>query len=106
VETSWSPPRWSGAARPDRPAAKEYLTAETGRKQSGKGTNPQNQVVTFWLLLIWPLDILDMIWLGRLLAESRKASDPGRRKAGAAFACLFLVRYLEILELMIDGKSN
>jgi DNA-binding CsgD family transcriptional regulator len=62
---------------------------------------PQSPVVTFWLLLIWPLDILDMIWLGLLLAESRKASDPGRRKVDAAFAWLFLVRYPVHLALSV-----
>jgi len=62
---------------------------------------PQSPVVTFWLLLIWPLDILDMIWFVRLLAESRKASDPGRRKVDAAFAWLFLVRYPVHLALTV-----
>jgi DNA-binding CsgD family transcriptional regulator len=48
---------------------------------------------TFWLVLVWPPGILDMVWLGTLLAASRKAADPGRRKVDAAFAWLLLARY-------------
>ncbi|MCX6559112.1 MAG: helix-turn-helix transcriptional regulator [Candidatus Aminicenantes bacterium] len=51
---------------------------------------PEN---TFWLALVWPLGLLDMFWLGRLLAESRKAADPGQRRVDGAFALLFLARY-------------
>ena len=67
---------------------------------------PQSPLITFWLLLVWPLDILDMIWLGRLLAESRKASDPGRRKADAAFAWLFLARYPVHLALTVWNPAG
>ncbi len=59
---------------------------------------PEN---TFWLVLTWPPGILDMVWLGRLLVESRKAADPGRRKVDAAFAWLFLVRYPVHLALSV-----
>ena len=67
---------------------------------------PRSPAITFWTVLIWPLDILDMIWLGRLLAESRKASDPGRRKVDAAFAGLFLVRYPVHLALSVWSPAG
>jgi len=51
--------------------------------------SPQN---TFGCPLIWPLGLLDIFWLGRLLAESRKSADPGRRRVGG-FALLFLARF-------------
>jgi len=62
---------------------------------------PQGPVFTFWFILVWPLDILDMAWLGRLLAESRKAPDPGRRRADTALAWMFLVRYPVHLALTV-----
>jgi DNA-binding CsgD family transcriptional regulator len=62
---------------------------------------PQGPVMTFWFFLIWPLDILDMVLFGLLLAESRKASDPGRRKVEAALALLFLARYPVHLALTV-----
>lgn len=64
---------------------------------------PQN---TFWLSLIWPLGLLDIFWLGRLLAESRKAADPGRRRVDAAFALLFLARYPLHLALSIGNPTG
>jgi DNA-binding CsgD family transcriptional regulator len=51
---------------------------------------PEN---TFWLALVWPLGLLDVFWLIRLLVESRKTADPGRRRVEATFAWLFLARY-------------
>ncbi len=56
---------------------------------------------TFWLALVWPSGLLDMIWLGILLAGSRKAVDPGRRKVDAAFAWLMLIRYPVHLTLSV-----
>ncbi len=55
--------------------------------------SPQRPENTFWLALVWPPGLLDIFWLGRLLAESRKAADPGRRRVDAALALLFLARY-------------
>lgn len=54
---------------------------------------PQRPENTFWLMLVWPPGLLDIFWLGRLLVESRKAQDPGRRKVDAALAWMFLARY-------------
>jgi DNA-binding CsgD family transcriptional regulator len=54
---------------------------------------PQRPENTFWLILIWPPGFLDIVWLVRLLVESRKAQDPGRRKVDAALAWMFLARY-------------
>ena len=54
---------------------------------------PPGSANIFWLALVWIPGLLDVFWLGRLLAESRKAADPGRRRADAAFALLFLARY-------------
>ena len=65
--------------------------------------SPQN---TFWLSLIWPLGLLDIFWLGRLLAESRKAADPGRRRVDAAFALLFLARYPLHLALSVGNPTG
>ena len=56
---------------------------------------------TFWLVLVWPPGLLDMVWLGTLLAASRKAADPGRRKVDAAFAWLLLARYPVHLALTV-----
>jgi DNA-binding CsgD family transcriptional regulator len=56
---------------------------------------------TFWLALVWPPGLLDVLWLGILLAESRKAADPGRRKVDAAFAWLMLARYPVHLALSV-----
>ena len=63
--------------------------------------SPQRPENTFWLALVWPLGLLDMLWLGSLLAESRKAADQGRRKVDAAFAWLFLARYPVHLALSV-----
>ncbi len=54
---------------------------------------PQRPENSFWMALVWPPALLDMFWLARLLIESRKAADPGRRKVDAALAWLFLARY-------------
>lgn len=62
---------------------------------------PQRPENTFWLALIWPPGVLDIVWLGRLLVESRKAADPGRRKVDAALAWLFLARYPVHLALSV-----
>jgi DNA-binding CsgD family transcriptional regulator len=56
---------------------------------------------TFWLALIWPPGALDVFFLSRLLADSRKAADPGRRKVDAAFAWLMLARYPVHLALSV-----
>ncbi len=56
---------------------------------------------TFWLALVWPPGLLDVVWLGVLWAESRKAADSGRRKVDAAFAVLMLIRYPVHLALTV-----
>lgn len=56
---------------------------------------------TFWLALVWPPGLFDIVWLVWLLAGSRKAADPGRRKVDAAFAWLFLARYPVHLALSV-----
>jgi DNA-binding CsgD family transcriptional regulator len=67
---------------------------------------PQRPENTFWLSLVWPLGLLDIFWLGRLLAESRKAADPGRRRVDAAFALLFLARYPLHLALSVWNPAG
>ena len=62
---------------------------------------PQRPENTFWLALVWPPGLFDIVWLGFLLAESRKAADPGRRKVDAAFAWLMLARYPVHLALTV-----
>lgn len=64
---------------------------------------PEN---TFWLTLVWPPGLFDMIWLGWLLVQSRKADDPGRRKVDAAFAWLFLARYPVHLALTVWSPAG
>ncbi len=64
---------------------------------------PEN---TFWLALVWPLGLLDIFWLGRLLAVSRKAADPGRRRVDGAFAVLFLARYPLHLALSVWNPAG
>ena len=61
---------------------------------------------TFWLILVWPPGLLDIFWLSRLLAESRKAADPGRKKVDAAFAWLFLARYPLHLALSVWNPAG
>ncbi len=56
---------------------------------------------TFWLALIWPPGVLDVFFLGRLLADNRKTADPGRRKVDAAFAWLMIARYPVHLALSV-----
>lgn len=61
---------------------------------------------TFWLALVWPPGLLDMVWLGGLLAGNRKIADPGQRKANAAFAWLFLARYPVHLALSVWSPEH
>jgi DNA-binding CsgD family transcriptional regulator len=55
---------------------------------------PQSPLLSFWNLYLWPLVMLQGIWLAKLLAESRRRPDPGRRRAGMAMAWLFFVHIL------------
>jgi DNA-binding CsgD family transcriptional regulator len=50
---------------------------------------PKSPLLNFWNLYLWPLTILEIVWLAKLLAESRGRPDPGRRRAGMALAWLF-----------------
>ncbi len=67
---------------------------------------PQRPENTFWLALVWPPGLLDIVWLVRLLTESRKAADPGRRKVDAALAWLFLARYPLHLALSVWSPAG
>ena len=51
---------------------------------------PKSPLLSFWNLYLWPLLLLQTAWLAVLLAESRRFSDPGRRRAARALAWLFL----------------
>ncbi len=53
---------------------------------------PPDPRLTFWNIYVWPLNILGLVWLVRLLMESRRESDPERSRTGRAFAWLFLAR--------------
>jgi DNA-binding CsgD family transcriptional regulator len=50
---------------------------------------PESPLLNFWNLYLWPLTLLQGVWLARLLAECRRREDPGRRRAGTALALLF-----------------
>ncbi len=54
---------------------------------------PRNPRINFWSLYTWPLYLLGMVWLIRLLAENRRGDDPDRRRVNRAFAWLFLLRF-------------
>ncbi len=56
------------------------------------GHMPPNRYISFWNLYIWPLTLLAMIWLIRLLSGNGPGSDPDHRQANRAFAGLFLAR--------------
>ena len=63
---------------------------------------PQSRYFNFWNLLIWPLNLVALIWLIRLWLENRQGSDPDRRRACRAFAWLFAARipvYLAVILL-------
>jgi len=51
---------------------------------------PRSPLLSFWNLYLWPLIILQTVWLVKLLAESRRREDPGHRRAGTALAWLFI----------------
>jgi hypothetical protein len=61
---------------------------------------PRNPKLSFWNLYVWPLNLLGMIWLIRLLSENGQGSDPDRRRANRAFAWLFLARFPVLLILV------
>jgi len=50
---------------------------------------PKSPLLNFWNLYLWPLTLLQAVWLARLLAESRRRPEPGQRRAGTAMAWLF-----------------
>jgi DNA-binding CsgD family transcriptional regulator len=60
---------------------------------------PQNPGVNFWNLYVWPLNLLVMVWLFRMLAENGRRSSSDRRRSNKAFAWLFLSRLL--VQLMV-----
>jgi DNA-binding CsgD family transcriptional regulator len=51
---------------------------------------PKSPLLDFWNLYLWPLTVLETVWLAKLLAESRRRPDSGRRRAAMALAWLFL----------------
>jgi DNA-binding CsgD family transcriptional regulator len=51
---------------------------------------PKSPRLSFWNLYLFPLMILQGVWLVRLLVESHRRTDPGHRRAGMAMAWLFL----------------
>lgn len=53
---------------------------------------PRSPYLSYWNLLIWPLTLLSMILLIRLLPKSGLGSDPDRRRAARAFAWILLAR--------------
>jgi DNA-binding CsgD family transcriptional regulator len=53
---------------------------------------PRSPYINFWNLFIWPQTLLAMIWLIRLWLENKPGPDPDRRRAGRAFAWMFLAR--------------
>ena len=67
---------------------------------------PKSPLLNFWSLYLWPLTILEIVWLAILLAESRRRSDPGRRRAGMAMAWLFFGHILiQIAKLLLGAMG-
>jgi DNA-binding CsgD family transcriptional regulator len=66
---------------------------------------PESPYLKFWNLLIWPLNLLALIWLVRLWLENRQGTDPDRRRAGRAFAWLFAVRIPFHLAVILLGPG-
>ena len=62
---------------------------------------PKNPLLNFWNMYIWPLNLLELAWLVRLLAQNRHASDPDRQRSDKAFAWLFLGLILMQLALLV-----
>jgi DNA-binding CsgD family transcriptional regulator len=53
---------------------------------------PKSPYLSYWNLLVWPLTLVLMISCLGLLSKKSPESDPGRRRAGRAFAWMFLAR--------------
>ena len=67
---------------------------------------PKSPLLNFWNLYLWPLTILEIVWLAKLLAESRRRPDPGRRRAGMAMAWLFFGHILiQITKFLLSAMG-
>jgi len=67
---------------------------------------PKSPLLNFWNLYLWPLTILEIVWLAKLLAESRRRPDPGRRRAGMAMAWLFFGHILiQIAKFLLSAMG-
>lgn len=67
---------------------------------------PTNPLLNFWNLYLVPLIILQSVWLAKLLAESRRRCDPGRRRAGMALAWLFIGHIsIQIAKLLLGAMG-
>ena len=64
---------------------------------------PKSPLLNFWNLYLWPLIMLQAFWLAKLLAESRRRPDPGRRRAGMALAWLFFGHILMQVAIFLLG---
>ncbi len=64
---------------------------------------PESPLLNFWNLYLWPLIMLQGVWLARLLAESRRRPDPGHRRAGMAMAWLFFGHILLQVAIFLLG---
>lgn len=62
---------------------------------------PKPAYLNFWNLYIWPLNALKVLWLIRLLAESRSRPDLEQRRANRAFAWLFLGQIMSQAALLL-----
>jgi len=67
---------------------------------------PKSPLLNFWNLYLWPLTILETAWLAKLLAESRRRPDPGRRLAGMALAWLFFCHILMQIAKFLLGAME
>jgi len=67
---------------------------------------PKSPLLNFWNLYLWPLTILEIVWLAKLLAESRRRSDPGRRRTGTALAWLFFGHILMQIAKFLLGAME
>jgi DNA-binding CsgD family transcriptional regulator len=63
---------------------------------------PKSPLLNFWNLYLWPLIMLQAVWLAKLLKESRRRPDLGHRRAGTALAWLFFVHILvQVAKLLL-----
>jgi DNA-binding CsgD family transcriptional regulator len=67
---------------------------------------PKSPWLNFWNLFLWPLTLLEIFWLAKLLAESGRREDAGRRRAGMTMAWLLLGHILIQIAKLLLGAAG